>query len=213
MRSIKALMAGLFCLALSALNVSPAKAQSFEIQQLLLDVAKLAQFKSILNEMYDGYTILTKGYGTVKNLTQGNFNLHEVFLDGLLQVSPEVRKYARVADIIADESNILSEYKKAYSRFRNSGRFSVSELDYISNIYERLTSAALHNAADLADVLTASKLRMSDDERLSAIDRIYLDTNDKLQFLRSFNSRTGILQAQRQKQVNETQTLQNLYKP
>ncbi|RNL55579.1 TerB family tellurite resistance protein [Pedobacter jejuensis] len=213
MRSIKALIVGLFCLALIAFNVAPAKAQSFEIQQLLLDVAKLAQFKSILNEMYDGYTILTKGYGTVKNLTQGNFNLHEVFLDGLLQVSPEVRKYARVADIIADESNILSEYKKGYSRFRNSGRFSVSELDYISNIYERLTSAALHNAADLADVLTASKLRMSDDERLSTIDRIYLDTNDKLQFLRSFNSRTGILQAQRQKQVNETQTLQNLYKP
>jgi hypothetical protein len=213
MRSIKVGIAGLFCLGLSAFNTVPAKAQSFEIQQLLLDVAKLAQFKSILNEMYDGYTILTKGYGTVKDLTQGNFNLHEVFLDGLLQVSPEVRKYARVADIIADESSILSEYKKAYSRFRNSGRFSVGELDYISNIYERLTSAALHNAADLADVLTASKLRMSDDERLSAIDRIYLDTNDKLQFLRSFNSRTSILQAQRQKESNETQTLQNLYKP
>jgi hypothetical protein len=213
MRSIKALVAGLFCLALSVFHDVPAKAQSFEIQQLLLDVAKLAQFKSILSEMYDGYTILTKGYGAVKNLTQGNFNLHEVFLDGLLQVSPEVRKYARVADIITDESSILSEYKKAYSRFRNSGRFSVSELDYISNVYERLTSAALHNAADLADVLTASKLRMSDDERLSAIDRIYSDTNDKLQFLRSFNSRTGILQAQRQKEINETQTLQNLYRP
>lgn len=213
MRSIKAMIAGFFCLALSAMSIAPAKAQSFEIQQLLLDVAKLAQFKSILSEMYDGYTILTKGYGTVKNLTQGNFNLHEVFLDGLLQVNPEVRKYARVADIIRDESSILSEYKKAYSRFQNSGRFSVSELDYISNIYERLTSAALHNAADLADVLTVSKLRMSDDERLSAIDHIYLDTNDKLQFLRSFNSRTSILQAQRQKQVNETQTLQNMYKP
>jgi len=213
MRSIKALVAGLFCLALSVFHAVPAKAQSFEIQQLLLDVAKLAQFKSILSEMYDGYTILTKGYGAVKNLTQGNFNLHEVFLDGLLQVSPEVRKYARVADIITDESSILSEYKKAYSRFRSSGRFSVSELDYISHVYERLTSAALHNAADLADVLTASKLRMSDDERLSAIDRIYSDTNDKLQFLRSFNSRAGILQAQRQKEINETQTLQNLYRP
>jgi hypothetical protein len=210
---IKIWVASVFCFLLSALSFTPAKAQSFEIQQLLLDVAKLAQFKSILSEMYDGYTILTKGYGTVKNLTQGNFNLHEVFLDGLLQVSPEVRKYARVADIIADESSILSEYKKAYNRFRNSGRFSVGELDYISNIYERLTSAALHNAAALADVLTASQLRMSDDERLSAIDRIYSDTNDKLQFLRSFNSRTSILQAQRQKQVNETQTLQNLYRP
>ena len=199
-------------LALGGL-MNRAQAQDQDIQQLLLDIEKLIQFKAILSDMQQGYSILTQGYGQVKDLTQGNFNLHEVFLDGLLQVSPEVKKYQRVADIIADESSILSEYKKAYSRFRNSGRFSVSELDYISNIYERLTSAALHNAADLADVLTASKLRMSDDERLSAIDRIYLDTNDKLQFLRSFNSRTSILQAQRQKQVNETQTLQNLYRP
>jgi hypothetical protein len=54
MRSIKVGIAGLFCLGLSAFNTIQAKAQSFEIQQLLLDLAKLAQFKSILNEMYDG---------------------------------------------------------------------------------------------------------------------------------------------------------------
>ena len=193
--------------------VRPAQAQSYEVQQLLLDMEKLSQFKSILSDMERGYAMLSQGYSQVKDLAQGNFSLHRVFLDGLLVVNPEVRKYKRVADIIADEGSILSEYKAAYRRFSTGGLFNALELGYISNVYARLTKQALQNASELADVLTDSKLRMSDDERLSAIDRIYLDTNDKLVFLRSFNRRTRMLQAQRQKELNDTRTIKKLYQP
>ena len=36
---------------------SPARAQSAEVQQLLLDMQKLAQLKGILNDMYKGYQV------------------------------------------------------------------------------------------------------------------------------------------------------------
>jgi len=39
---------------------------------------------------------------------------------------------------------------------------------------------------ELAGVITAGKLRMSDAERLKAIDRVYTGTMDKLNFLRAF---------------------------
>lgn len=204
------MMIALFFITIAA---NKATAQSYEIQQLLLDVEKLTQFKAILKDMKEGYTILTQGYGQVKDLAQGNFTLHQVFLDGLLQVNPEVAKYARVADIIADEVSILSEYKKAYRQFNNSGRFNADELDYLAKVYAQLTSAALNDVNDLANIITASKLRMSDDERLSAIDRIYTSGNDKLQFLRSFNQKTSILMVQRQQEQNDVQTLQNIYHP
>ncbi|MBC7384425.1 MAG: TerB family tellurite resistance protein, partial [Bacteroidia bacterium] len=61
-------------------------AQSEEVQQLLLNVIKLEQLKKILNNMYDGYKVLTKGYNTIKTISEGNFSIHKVFLDGLLQV-------------------------------------------------------------------------------------------------------------------------------
>src|SRR4051812_4125515 len=77
------------------------KAQEQEIQQLLLDVEKLAQLKNILTDLKKGYEILSGGYQTIKNISEGNFNLHQTFLDGLLQVSPVVRNYKRVADIIS----------------------------------------------------------------------------------------------------------------
>jgi len=182
-----------------------------DMQQLLLDIEKLTQFKAILSDMQQGYTMLTQGYQQVKDLSQGNFNLHSIFLEALLQVNPEVAKYARVADIIADEASILTEYKKAYKRFRSGGYFSTGELDYLAKVYAQLTSAALNDVNDLANVITASKLRMSDDERLSAIDRIYTSSSDKLSFLRDFNQRTGILALQRQQEQNEINNLKSLY--
>jgi hypothetical protein len=192
-------------------GMGPAKAQSQDLQQLLLDMEKLTHFKAILGDMQQGYAILSQGYGQVKDLAQGNFSVHQVFLDGLLAVNPEVARYGRVADIVLDEASILSEYRKAYARFQGSGRFSVSELDYLGKVYAQLTSAALQDINDLADVLTASRLRMSDDERLSAIDRIYRDTEGHLVFLRNFNRKVGVLQLQRQKESDEVLNLQNLF--
>lgn len=43
-------------------------AQSAEIQQLLLNVEKLSQLKNILTDMKKGYTIISNGYNSVKNI-------------------------------------------------------------------------------------------------------------------------------------------------
>jgi hypothetical protein len=211
-RKLKAFFLCLFLITATVIaTATQAKAQEQEIQQLLLDVEKLSQFKSILSDMKKGYTVLSQGYGTVKNIAQGNFNLHEVFLDGLYAVNPNVKKYRRVADIMEDESSILSEYKKAWKRANASGSFSLQELNYLSNVYSNITGQALHNLNDLLTVITASQLRMSDDERLHEIDRIYADTSDKLTFLRNFNRQTDMMRLQRAKEINDTKTLQNLY--
>ncbi|WP_419699058.1 TerB family tellurite resistance protein [Mucilaginibacter sp. NFX135] len=213
-RKVKGFLSLIIGLLLITLTATKSKAQvstGQDMQQLLYDIEKLTQFKSILSDMRQGYTILTQGYEQVKSLSRGNFNLHAVFLDGLLLVNPEVAKYARVADIIADEASILSEYKKAYRRFRASGGFNTDELAYLASVYAHLTQAAIHDVNELADVLTASKLRMSDDERLSAIDRVYARSSDKLSFLRDFNRRTGILLLQRQQEQNEIDHLKSLY--
>src|SRR6266542_6719166 len=83
------------------------QAQSAEIQQLLLDVQKLSALKGILNDMYKGYEIVSNGYETIKNISEGNFNLHEAFLDGLLAVSPAVQNYKRIANIINNQLKMV----------------------------------------------------------------------------------------------------------
>lgn len=195
------------------MNAVIARAQATELAQLALNIEKLAQFKQILSDLKKGYEILSGGYKTIKNLSEGNFNLHKVFLDGLLEVSPTVKKYKRVADIVDYQLQLVKEYKAAFTRFKGGGWFNADELDYISKVYDNLFSLSLKNLDDLLTVVTAKKLRMSDDERLKAIDKIFEDMQDKLVFLRSFNSTTSLLMAQRFKEKRELQNVQGYYKP
>lgn len=187
-------------------------AQATELAQLALNIEKLSQFKSILSDMKKGYEILTGGYNTVKNIAEGNFKLHQAFLDGLMEVSPAVQRYKRIGDIIDYELRIIKAYKAAYNRFRNSERFSVSELEYFSKVYGGLTKSALSNLDDLLTVTTSGTTRMSDEERLKAIDAIYNDMADKWHFLMVFNQQAEILRIQRTKETGDVKVLQSLYK-
>lgn len=189
------------------LGVSSGFAQSQEVQQLLLNVEKLSQLKNILSDMKRGYEVVSKGYNAVKNIAQGNFSLHEVFLDGLWLVSPEVRKYYKIADIIRYQAAIVSEYKSAFKRFNSSGNFNVSELEYLSKVYKRLFEESLDNLDQLAMVITANQMRMSDEERLRAIDKIFTETLNKLEFLRAFNESAGVLGLQRQREQRDVKGL------
>ena len=185
-------------------------AQSTEAQQLLLNVEKLAQLKKILSNMKKGYEIVSTGYNTIKDISQGNFNLHDAFLNALLQVSPTVRKYKRVADIISCQSQIVKEYRSALNRFKSSNLFNSSEITYMEDVYKNLFNKSLQNLDELGMVLTAGKLRMSDDERIAAIDRIYKDISDKLVFLRSFNNEGAVLAVQRGREMVDTKLSEKL---
>lgn len=201
-------------ISLSFLGLLPAfraSAQADEIAQLLLNVEKLAQFKQILSDMKKGYQILEGGYNTIKNISEGNFSLHKTFLDGLMGVSPTVRNYRRVADITNYQITLVKEYRNAYDRFRRDNNFNPDELAYLRRVYDNLFKESLRNLDELLTVITAGKARMSDDERLQTIDRIYADMQDKLMFLRHFNNNTTILAVQRAKERNDAQTIRKIY--
>jgi hypothetical protein len=188
-----------------------AHAQADEIAQLLLNVEKLSQFKQILSDMKTGYQVLDKGYSTIKNISQGNFNMHELFLDGLWAVSPTVRQYGRITDIINNQVLLVKEYENAFRRFKSSNQFSPSEISYLGGVYNNLINLSLHNLDQLVNVVTDNKLRMNDDERIKAIDRLNADMNDKLQFLRSFNNSTQMMAIQRQHEQQQINTSKSLY--
>ena len=198
-------------LLLPIFTCTMAFAQSQEVAQLLLNVEKLAQLKQILSDMKTGYQVVSQGYGTIKNLTKGNFDLHKAFLDGLMEVSPAVRKYKKVSDIIDYQILLVKEYKTAFARFQGSGQFNEAELRYLSRTYDNLFKQSLKNIEALTMVVTAGKMRMSDSERINAIDEIYMDMQDKLSFLRHFNKSNLILTAQRERATGEVKDLKSIY--
>jgi DNA repair ATPase RecN len=196
----------LFLLGLMFIPPNRASAQTPEVTQLILNIQKLNQLRKILKELKAGYDILFKGYTTIKGISKGNFKLHEAFLDGLLEVSPAVKRYKRIAEIIDFQLKLVSEYRTAFGQFQSGKYFNKDELDYMERVYTRLINQSLKNMDALTMVVTAKKMRMSDDERLSAIDKIHEEMQDKLVFLRHFNSTAATLGLQRAKVSVEVET-------
>lgn len=186
-------------------------AQSQEAAQLILNYEKLMQLREILDNMYKGYEILSQGYNTIKDIAEGNFTLHQVFLDGLYAVNPAVKNYKRIPLIIQYQQQLVKQYNHAWNRFRNDQNLTAREVKYLENVYSYLFKQSLRNLDELLMITTAAKLRMSDEERLQAIDRIYLDLENKQTFLKIFNSSTQMLITQRAKEKHDIEAVQQLH--
>ncbi|HWK02423.1 MAG TPA: hypothetical protein VNS58_02250 [Puia sp.] len=207
---LKKCVVALIVLALSAGN---ARSQTIGqlLEQLSLDVQKLSELKTILNDMYTDYAIVNKGYTDIRNIAEGNFNLHKLFLDGLLLVSPAVRNYPRVPAIIDAEYSIVREYKTATARAIAGGHFTPEELTYLGNTYSLLFRRSAECIESLTMVMTDNQLRLSDDGRIQTIDRIYADITGQLKFLRQFDNAVSLQAIQRLKAAGDVSTLQKIY--
>ena len=137
--------------------------------------------------------------------------MHEAFLNQLLQVSPAVKNYHKVAEIISYQLKLVRDYKEAFSGFKASGQFTVNEIAYLSQVYRNLFKKSLQQLDELTLVVTAGKLRMSDEERLEAIDRIHLDIQDKVMFLTTFNQETQVLAISRFRATKQLDGIRDLY--
>lgn len=179
-----------FLLAIFFAGCCSAFAQEEEIGQLILNTEKLQLMEETLDQIYNTYKILEFGYNTITRISEGNYSLHEAFIDGLMLVNPSIRNYKRIPYIIDYQKLLLAEYSRAYNRFRVDPHFTYEELQYLGNVYSYLLSASVKNIDDLLMVITATQLAMNDEERLRAIDRIYYDMESKLRFVRSFNNTT-----------------------
>jgi hypothetical protein len=204
-----AVLLGMILLLLAG-NVG-AQSIADDLEQLSLDYEKLAQMKSLLSDMQKGYTIISEAYEGVKSVSEGNFNVHKVFLDALLAISPAVQNYEKVVDIINTQSEIVKEYKAANTRFNSAGVFNPNETNYIGAVYSNLINRSLKCLEELTMVITAGQMRMSDGQRLAAIDRIDRDAQDQLGFLRYFNDNTSVQALQRSREANDMGTVKSLY--
>lgn len=200
-----------FIFMLSLLSFKRTVAQQFEIEQLLLNVEKLIQFKEILNNMYDTYKMLEENYNKVRDVASGNFNLHKLFLDKLMDVSPAIKRYYKISEIITMQSKLVKEYRSAWNMFQEIKLFNKEELGFIEKVYKDLVEQSVQNLNALLLVITAGELRMSDDERIDTIDKIHADISGQLAFLRSFNSSTHQLALQRQKESSELKGLEKIH--
>ena len=160
-----------------------------------------------------GYNVADKGLTTIRNIKNGDFNLHRDFFGALKQVNPKIKKYAKVADIIAYQVRIIKETKKTLEGIRETSQFTPDELDYCKIVFDNLLEDCLKSIDELFLLITSGELEMKDDERIKRIDAMYADMQNKYAFCSSFSEEMGLLSVQRvgeQIEINRSKILNGL---
>lgn len=174
---------------------------------------QIAALKVYLGYAKKGYTIVTSGVTTIRNIKNGDLNLHRDFFNRLKNVNPAIRKYAKVADIIAYQVKIIKQTKITIQQIRETKQFAEAELDHCKQVFDNLLNECMKTVEELILVTTSGKLEMKDDERLKRIDRLYADVQDKYSFACSFSEDMGLLAVQRlgeQMEINRSKLINGL---
>ncbi|WP_316840047.1 hypothetical protein [Pedobacter gandavensis] len=183
--------------------ISPCHAQTWaeffkqkktQKKYLLQQIVALEVYVGYLNK---GYKIVDGGLTTIKDISNGEFKLHDSFINSLKQVSPVIRKDARIAEIISLQIGIL----KSFTGIKSSSFLSADNIAYISLVADGIATECYADLEELLLVITTGKLEMKEDERLKRLDKIYKSMLDKSGFTQDFCNHTA--QLIRQKQLEQ----------
>ncbi|MGM9475260.1 hypothetical protein ACS5PU_02475 [Pedobacter sp. GSP4] len=162
------------------------KQKKTQIRYLGQQIAALQVYISYAKK---GYELAGSGLQVVRDIKNGEFNLHNAFISGLKQVSPVTRNDVRVAGIIALQVAIL----KSFNSVKGNGLLSADQLIYVGEVADGVISDCYHDLEELLPVITSGKLEMKDDERLTRLNSIYGRMLDKSAFTQSFCSEANLL--------------------
>ena len=167
---------------------------------LLQQIAALQVYSGYLSK---GYSIAKNGINTIKSIKNGDLIQHTNYFTSLITVNPQIKRYKKVADIIAMQISIAKQSGNAIKSFRNNHHFTLSEINYLQSVFNKLLSDCANNLDELLNLVTNGNLQMKDDERIKAINKIYVDMQDKQQFVRAFTNNAAGLSIQRSNEEND----------
>jgi hypothetical protein len=178
-----------------------------QLQYYLQQIAANAQMIKLIR---DGIQIAKFGLNAIYTIKNKEFNLHDLFFKALKAINPKIKGLGTVADILEKEANIITRYKTFFKRIKDSGQFTVAELDYMTRVYERLVDDAVSTLDELIKLISADNYQMSDDERIDRVNSLAADINSSYQFVQHFSHDAlalAILRLQEKKEIDESRKI------
>jgi hypothetical protein len=213
MKKISAI--ALACLFIAKLSISQTTkewTQQKSTQKKYL-IQQIAALHTYIGYAKKGYNIASKGINTIRNIKNGDFNLNRDFFGSQKQINPKIKKYARLADLLAYQYRIIKKTKQVISAIQQTSQLTTDEIDYCKKVFDNLLDECVKTIDEVITILTPDEFTMKDDERLKRVDNTYTDMQDKYAFYSSFSNEMGVLIAQRiaeQYEINRSKILNSI---
>ena len=154
-----------------------------------------------------GYEIAGSGLQTIRDITDGEFGLHDVFITGLKKVSPAIRNDLRMAEIIALQIAII----RSFNVVKKAAPLSADQLGNMALVADQVISECYNDLEELLLVITSGKVEMTDDQRLERLNGIYDRMVDKSAFAQDFCAKMSLLILQQKNEQNSINQFRRYY--
>jgi hypothetical protein len=178
------------------------------IQTMTEQIAKL---EIVLQEAKQGYSVVQTGLSTISSIKKGDFDLHSLFFSSLMTVNPAIKGYGKIADIIAMQVQIITLAGQNLSAFTSSAMFNKNDLQYLSTVFSNLEDLTTKDIDELTGIITDGDWQMTDDQRLSKIDALYQQVEQRYNFIHNFSTNVQMEALQRQSAGNSILNLGGLF--
>lgn len=172
---------------------------------------QIAALQIFIGEAEKGYAILESGLNTIKGIKSGEFNMHNAFYNGLEAINPAIGNMGDLVEIVALQVAIVDRFSRVLVRYRQSVGMWYGEVDYIGKVYSVMLSAGMADINSLLDIITANKLKMTDDQRMERIREVDVAMKDRYAFAANLTNKADLLYVQRQAERTEVGTVKGLY--
>jgi hypothetical protein len=147
----------------------------------------------------------------ISDWAQKQKDLYGNYFNELWQVKDAIEYYHRIEDIMKKQVMLVSEYQSAYSLFKQDEHFTPDEIDYMGKVYTGIINESLKNLDQLFLVINSFTTQMADEKRMEIINNAGDAMDENYNDLKSFNSQNMMLSLQRSKDLNEVNTVKQLY--
>lgn len=170
-------------------------------------IQQIAAMKLYAGYLKKGYGIANKGINSIKDISKGEFDLHQSFFTSLKMVNHAIAGNSKIAQVIAWQMTISKDLLALNSRTE----LPPSYKSYIRQVRLKVMKECEQDMEELLLVITQGKLEMKDDERIKRLDKVYESMKDKYQFTQSFSNQVKTLSLQKEQEERNNEASKNLY--
>ncbi len=168
---------------------------------------QIAALQTYISYAKKGYNITSTGISTIKDIKNGEFDLHNAFFNSLKTVSPLVRKNVKIAEIIDLQQSIT----KNLNGIGDNASLSQADREYIASVRKKVLEECAADLEALLLIVTSGRLEMTDDQRINRLDNLYAAMRDKSAFTQSFCNGARLLIRQKADEKQAIQLLKTQY--
>jgi len=147
----------------------------------------------------------------IADWTQQQKDLYSNYFTELWKVKSVITNFRKITSIIANQAQLVSEYKTAYAQVRRDPHFTPNEVNYIYSVLTGIVNESIQNIDQITKLLESFTVQMSDADRMRLIQHASDNIQREIGNLRAFNNQNAALSLQRATDQNDLNAIKHLY--